>query len=114
MLEEPLYVHSHPLLTVLVVISLFSVGRGFAYDVRGSETKYALLFSMQYMSTQLLQRWLVIIMRSSLSLEFDFWSLRGILDTLLEFDFHSFHGMLNIFLDVGLFSAYYEVYLIYS
>jgi hypothetical protein len=72
MLEEPLYVHSHPLLTVLVVISLFSVGRGFAYDVRGSETKYALLFSMRYMSTQLLQRWLVIIMRSSLSLEFDF------------------------------------------
>ena len=114
MLEEPLYVHSQPLLTVLVVISLFSVGRGFAYDVRDSETKYALLFSMRYMSTQLLQRWLVIIMRSSLSLEFDFRSLRGILDTLLEFDFHSFHGMLNIFLDVGLFSVYYEVYLIYS
>jgi hypothetical protein len=50
-----MYVHSHPLLTVLVVISLFSVGRVFAYDVRGSETKYALLFSM---------RWLVIIMNS--------------------------------------------------
>jgi len=70
MLEEPLYAHSHPLSIALVEISIFSVGRALAYDVRCSEIKYSSACDICHHKC----------------CNFGLLSLSGLLDTFSEFE----------------------------